>query len=122
MADKAMNEFNSATTAVMVYGEDSNGNQVKVNPNNLIKRRVVYGTASPSQSVTIAANYGALITVYYAYSKQASLFIRTGETTVAKIAGTLSSNITVTASGNNVVVKSTSGNYGITVTVMDAYN
>ena len=117
-----MNEFNSVASASMVYCEDSNGNQVKANVNNLIKRRVVYGTAGTSQNVTVAANYGALITVYYAYSKQVGLFVRTGETTVTKIAGTLSSNITVTASGDNVVIKSTSGNYGIAVTVQDAYN
>ena len=120
MADKAMNEFNSVASASMVYCEDSNGNQVKANVNNLIKRRAVYGTAGTSQNVTVAANYGALITVYYAYSKQVGLFVRTG--TVTKIAGTLSSNITVTASGDNVVIKSTSGNYGIAVTVQDAYN
>ena len=122
MADKPMNEFNTGTAADFVYGETSGGNQVKVNPNYIIKRRVAYGTAGTSQNVTVAANYGALITVYYAYSKQVGLFIRTGETTVAKITGTLSSNITVTASGDNVVIKSTSGNYGITVTVQDAYN
>ena len=50
------------------------------------------------------------------------MFIRTGETTVAKIAGTLSSNVTVTASGDNVIIKSTTGNYGVTVTVQDVYN
>ena len=87
-----------------------------------MKRRSVNGTASTSQSVIVAANYGALITIYYAYSKQVGLFIRTGETTVSKIAGSLSNNITVTASGDNVIIKSTSGNYGITVTVQDAYN
>ena len=122
MADKKMNDFNSATDADYVYCETSGGNQVKVSPGNLLKRRVYSGTASPSQDVTVAANYGALITVFYAYSKQIGLFIRTGETTVTKIAGTLNNNITVTASGNNVVIKSTSGNYGITVTVQDAYN
>ena len=122
MADKKMSDFISSTSADTLYCEDSNGNQVKVKSNNIMKRRSISGVASTSQNVTVAANYGALITVYYGYLKQVGLFIRTGETTVAKIAGTLSSNITVTASGDNVVIKSTSGNYGITVTVQDAYN
>ena len=122
MADKAMNEFNIATSAETVYCEDSNGNQVKVKSDNIMKRRSVSGIASTSQNVTVAANYGALITVYYGYLKQVGLFIRTGETTVAKIAGTLNSAVTLTASGDNVVIKSTSGNYAIKVMVQDAYN
>ena len=117
-----MNEFNIATSAETVYCEDSNGNQVKVKSDNIMKRRSVSGIASTSQNVTVAANYGALITVYYGYLKQVGLFIRTGETTVAKIAGTLNSAVTLTASGDNVVIKSTSGNYAIKVMVQDAYN
>ena len=122
MADKKMSDFTSSTSADTLYCEDSNGNQVKVKSGNIMKRRSVSGTASTNQSITVSANYGALITVYYGYLKQVGLFIRTGETSVTKIAGTLSSSITLTASGDNVVIKSTSGNYGVVVTVQDAYN
>ncbi len=122
MADKKMNEFSTGSSASFLYAEDSEGNQLRINPNTVIMRRAYYGTASPTQSITATATIGALITVYYAYSKQVALFIRTGETTVAKIAGTLSSNVTVTASEDNVIIKSTTGNYGVTVTVQDVYN
>lgn len=61
MADKRMNTFTQATEVEYVYAEDTNGSQVKIKKNDLIREKYFY--MEVNQEIDLGFNTSALLCI-----------------------------------------------------------
>ena len=61
MADKRMNTFTQAAEVEYVYAEDTNGNQVKIKKNDLIREKYFY--MEVNQEIDLGFNTSALLCI-----------------------------------------------------------